>query len=149
MKKLEIRQTLPIDLDSAWDFFSSPKNLETITPDDLSFDILSDVPDTMYEGLFILYRITPLAGIKMEWVTEIVKIKPKEYFIDEQRKGPYAIWHHEHHFKPVGNGVEMTDLLYYDVGKFVFGKVAEALFVDRKVKAIFDYRRKKLVEIFG
>lgn len=88
-------------LDEAWSFFSSPGNLNLITPDDLDFKILDTLPDQMYQGLMIRYKIKPMLNIPLDWVTEITMIKDKEYFIDEQRKGPYRIWHHEHHFKEV------------------------------------------------
>lgn len=149
MKKLKTQITLPTSLDKAWDFFSSPGNLNEITPEDMDFRITSDVPDTMYEGLIITYVIKPFMGIPMEWVTEITKIRKPYLFIDEQRKGPYKFWHHEHHFEEVDGGVLMTDILYYEVGKGPLGPIAETVFVDRKVRGIFDYRNKKLQSLFS
>ncbi len=149
MKVLKRTQWLPITLDEAWDFFSSPANLNDITPEDMVFEIISEVPKVMYEGLFIMYRIKPIFNIPMRWVTEITHIKGRSYFIDEQRSGPYRIWHHEHHFEEKDGGVLMTDLLYYDVGMGWIGKCASLLFVDRKVKEIFDYRFQLLEEKFG
>lgn len=148
MRKLQSVQILPISLDLAWDFFSSPKNLNEITPDDMVFKITSDVPEKMYEGLFITYKISPLLGIQLDWCTEITHVKDKQFFVDEQRKGPYNIWHHEHHFEAVEGGVKMTDILHYDIGKSILGDIAGALFVHGKVKNIFDYRYKKLQELF-
>lgn len=149
MKSIYNKQVLPISLDQAWAFFSNPANLNEITPPDFSFEIRSELPNNMYEGMFISYKITPLLSIKMEWVTEITVIKDREYFIDEQRKGPYNIWHHEHHFKEIEGGVEMIDLLYYDIGWGILGNIAGFLFVDKKVKDIFDYRRAKLTSFFN
>ncbi len=149
MRRLEQRQFLPISLDYAWDFFSSPANLNEITPDDMTFEITSEVPAKMYEGMFITYKIRPLMNIPMFWCTEITHIVDKKFFVDEQRKGPYNIWHHEHHFEAVEGGVMMTDILHYDIGKSIFGTIAGALFVHRKVENIFNYRRKKLEQLFG
>jgi len=99
MKKLVRKQFLPIDLDTAWDYFSSPDNLNEITPEDMVFQTISEVPDKMYEGLFIVYRLKPMLNIPVKWVTEITHVVPKKFFVDEQRKGPYNIWHHELHFE--------------------------------------------------
>lgn len=148
MHKLEQSQFLPINLDEAWNFFSSPKNLNAVTPKDLVFEITSTLPDLMYEGLIITYRIKPMLNISINWCTEITHIKEQQYFIDEQRKGPYYIWHHEHHFKQVEGGVIMTDILHYHIGKSIFGWFAGKLFVHKKVKEIFDFRIKTLNDIF-
>jgi ligand-binding SRPBCC domain-containing protein len=144
IKKIVSEQFLPISLDEAWDFFSSPKNLNEITPDTLTFKITSELPEKMYEGLFISYKISPLLNIPLDWVTEITHIKDKQFFVDEQRKGPYNIWHHEHHFKAVEGGVMMTDILHYDIGKSIFGAIAGALYVHKQVVHIFKYRFKAL-----
>ena len=148
MKRLKQEQFLPITLDEAWHFFATPKNLNEVTPDDMVFEITSELPDTMYEGLLIQYRLKPMLNIPIEWCTEITHIREKEYFVDEQRKGPYNIWHHEHHFRAVSGGVMMTDLLHYDIGKSVIGWIAGRLFVDKKVKTIFEYRRKAMETLF-
>jgi ligand-binding SRPBCC domain-containing protein len=149
MKRLERTQWLPISLDEAWDFFSSPKNLNEITPPEMVFEIQSKVPPKMYEGLFITYRIKPMFNIPLKWVTEITHVKDRTFFVDEQRVGPYKIWHHEHHFEPQDGGVLMTDILHYDVGKGILGKIANALFVDKKVQGIFDYRYQLLEQKYG
>lgn len=149
MKKLYFRQFLPIDLNRAWDFFSSPKNLNEITPPGMRFEIRSDLPEKMYEGVFIVYRLSPFLNIPLQWVTEITHIREKQFFVDEQRKGPYRIWHHEHHFEEAEGGVWMSDVLHYEIGKSVFGKIAGRLFVDRMVRDIFEHRRKVLEKKFG
>ena len=148
MKRLKQEQFLPISLNETWQFFATPKNLNEITPDDMIFEIISELPDVMYEGLLINYRLRPMLNIPINWCTEITHIKEKEFFVDEQRKGPYNIWHHEHHFKAVEGGVLMTDILHYDVGKWIFGWTAGKLFVDKKVKDIFEYRHKMLETYF-
>jgi ligand-binding SRPBCC domain-containing protein len=148
MHKLKQEQFLPISLDQAWDFFATPKNLNEVTPSDMVFEITSELPEKMYEGLIITYKIKPMLNISMNWCTEISHIKDKMFFVDEQRKGPYNIWHHEHHFKEVPGGVLMTDLLYYDIGMSLFGWLAGKLFVHKKVKQIFTYRYKTLETYF-
>lgn len=148
MKKLKQEQFLPITLDAAWDFFANPENLNEVTPDDMVFEITSELPDKMYEGLMITYRIKPFLNIPIKWCTEITHIKERLFFVDEQRQGPYRIWHHEHHFKEVEGGVLMTDLLYYDIGKSFLGWIAGRLFVHKKVKQIFEYRFKILDAYF-
>jgi ligand-binding SRPBCC domain-containing protein len=148
LKTLKTTLLLPITPEQAWTFFSSPRNLNEITPADMTFHITSEIPDEMYEGLFITYKLKPFLNIPVSWVTEITHIKNQSYFIDEQRVGPYRIWHHEHHFREVPGGVEMKDILHYDVGKSIFGWMASKLFVDQRVKEIFEFREKKLREIF-
>jgi ligand-binding SRPBCC domain-containing protein len=148
MTKLYQEQFLPIGLDEAWQFFATPKNLNEVTPNDMVFEITSELPDTMYAGLLINYRLKPMLNIPINWCTEITHIKEREYFVDEQRKGPYYIWHHEHHFKAVNGGVLMTDILHYDIGMSIFGSIAGKLFVHKKVKGIFEYRYKMLETYF-
>jgi len=140
MHSLKQEQFLPVTMDEAWHFFATPKNLNEVTPEDMVFEIISELPDTMYEGLLIHYRLKPMGNISIYWCTEITHIKEKDYFVDEQRVGPYKIWHHEHHFKSVTGGVLMTDILHYDIGKFVFGWLAGILFVHKKVANIFKFR---------
>ena len=149
MKRLEVQQFLPMSLTDAWDFFSSPKNLNEITPADMTFKILGNIPEKMYEGLMIRYQVSPMFNIPLDWVTEITHVKENKFFVDEQRIGPYNIWHHEHHFEEKDGGVMMTDILHYDIGKWIFGKIAGWLFVDKKVRGIFEFREKKLKELFA
>jgi ligand-binding SRPBCC domain-containing protein len=144
MKKLVQEQFLPISIEKAWDFFATPKNLNEVTPKDMVFKIMGDIPEKMYQGMFIRYKITPMLNIQLDWCTEITHIQEGQFFVDEQRKGPYNIWHHEHHFKSVEGGVLMTDILHYDVGMGIFGWIAGKLFVDNKVKQIFEYRKEIL-----
>ena len=148
MTVYKTEQLLPLSLQEAWDFFATPRNLNAVTPKELEFRITSDVPDKMYEGLIISYKIKPMLNIPVNWVTEITHIKDLAYFVDEQRKGPYRLWHHEHHFMEVPEGVLMTDILHYEIGKSIFGWLAGKLFVHRKVKEIFQYRNKILSTYF-
>lgn len=103
----------------------------------------------MYPGMIITYKVSPLLGIKLDWMTEITHVKEKEYFVDEQRFGPFAFWHHQHHFSKIENGILMRDILHYAIGYGPIGKIANAVTVHKKINAIFDFRFKKVVEVFG
>ena len=143
-------QKIPISLDKAWDFFSNPANLQVITPDNMGFKVISKHHgDAMYAGQIIEYTVKPVLGIPLYWMTEITQVKDKQYFIDEQRYGPYSLWHHQHHFKAIEGGVEMTDIVHYKIPLWVLGKLANSLFVKNQLKGIFDYRFKKVEEMFG
>jgi ligand-binding SRPBCC domain-containing protein len=148
MKQLEFKQFLPISIEEAWDFFATPKNLDKITPENVRFQIISDLPEKMTTGTVIVYRIKPFLNISFDWVTEISFLEEYKRFIDEQRKGPYRVWRHEHYFEPTDGGVMMTDKLSYDIGKSVFGWLAGELFVHKKVKEIFKFRYQKLEVLF-
>ncbi len=147
MKRLVQEQFLPVSLETAWNYFATPKNLNDITPKDMVFKIVSELPEKMYEGMFIQYKIKPMLNIELNWCTEITHIVEGQFFVDEQRKGPYSIWHHEHHFKAVDGGVLMTDILHYEVGLSFLGWIASKLFVDKKVEQIFKFRRLELTKI--
>ena len=148
---LERVQQLPIPLEEAWTFFSSPANLKVITPPEMDFNILSGEHwvKTMYAGQIIAYTVRPLWNIPMYWMTEITQVREKEYFIDEQRSGPYALWHHQHHFRPAPGGVEMIDLLHYKLPLGWLGDLAHVLFVRRRIEDIFNYRQRILEKRFG
>lgn len=147
--RLHKKQNLPISVTEAWDFLSDPKNLKTITPDYMSFDILSGADRKMFSGQIIQYIVTPILGIKTKWVTEITHVKDKEYFVDEQRFGPYALWHHKHFIKEIDGGVEMEDIIDYKVPMGILGQIVHPFLVKPKLAEIFEYRQKKLNEIFG
>lgn len=143
------KQFLPITIQYAWEFFSSPKNLSVITPKRLNFEILFQSGEgKMYEGQIIKYKITVLPFVRMYWETEIIEVIELKSFTDIQRKGPYAHWSHKHIFKEVEGGVEMTDELEYAVPFGLFGQLANFLFVRREVKSIFDYRFHALNKYF-
>ena len=146
---LHKKQNLPISVDEAWGFLSSPANLKTITPDYMSFDILSGADRPMFPGQIIQYIVTPVMGIKTKWVTEITHVRDKEYFVDEQRFGPYALWHHKHFIKKIDGGVEMEDIIDYKVPFGILGRMVHPFMVKPKLEEIFAYRQKKLVELFG
>jgi ligand-binding SRPBCC domain-containing protein len=137
---LEVKQFLKISIAEAWDFFSSPGNLSKITPPQMGFITTSGTPAKMYMGQIITYKVSPLAGIKMNWVTEITHVQEMRFFVDEQRFGPYRMWHHEHHFEVQGEGVLMTDRVSYKLPLGFFGRMAHGLFVKTQLKQIFEYR---------
>ena len=116
----------------------------------MKFQVIGDTfSDTMYEGQIIEYKVRPVLGIPLYWMTEITHVKDKVFFIDEQRFGPYSLWHHQHHFKETDKGVEMTDLLHYKVPLYALGRAVNKLFVSAQVKKIFDYRYKAVEKMFG
>lgn len=147
--RLHKKQKLPISITEAWGFLSSPANLKIITPDYMSFDILSGADRPMYPGQIIQYIVTPVLGIKTKWVTEITHVKDKHYFVDEQRFGPYSLWHHKHFIKEIEGGVEMEDIIDYKVPFGWFGQLVQPILVKPKLEEIFEYRTKKLEELFG
>jgi ligand-binding SRPBCC domain-containing protein len=140
MYQFKREQLVKTDMDTCWEFFSSPKNLKKITPAYMGFDVLTELPEYMYEGLIIAYKVKPLFGIPVEWVTEITHVKENSFFVDEQRKGPYKIWHHEHHFKETEQGILMTDIVSYEIPFGPIGKLAHPLLVKKKLEEIFAYR---------
>ena len=132
-----------------WDFISNPKNLKVITPDYMGFDITSnDLPDKMYEGMIITYKVSPILGIKTTWVSEITHIKDKQYFVDEQRVGPYNIWHHQHFLASTSKGTLMKDIVSYQPPFGIIGEIANALIIKKKLEEIFAYRTKALNGLF-
>ena len=148
MYQLKTKQFVKTDMATCWDFFSDPKNLSKITPQSMGFIVRTELPDKMYEGLMIEYTVRPMLGIPMNWITEIKTVKNHSFFVDEQRKGPYRIWHHEHHFKEVDGGVEMTDIVSYELPLGFLGRLMHPILVKNKLKEIFDYRRQKVDELF-
>jgi ligand-binding SRPBCC domain-containing protein len=146
---LHKKQKLPISMEKAWEFLSSPKNLKTITPEYMSFNILSGAEKPMFAGQLIQYIVTPILGIKTKWVTEITHVKEGDYFVDEQRFGPYALWHHKHFIREIDGGVEMEDIIDYKVPLGILGQIAHPILVKPKLEEIFAYRQKKLIALFG
>jgi ligand-binding SRPBCC domain-containing protein len=142
-------QVINASLEAVWEFISDPANLKKITPDYMGFDITSkDVPSKMYAGMIISYRVSPLFGIKTTWVTEITHLKENSYFVDEQRVGPYKIWHHQHMIQPTEKGTLMTDIVSYQPPLGFLGSIANELIIKGKLNEIFEYRTKALDEIF-
>jgi len=146
---LEVWQNLHTGIDEAWEFFSDPSKLSEITPSHMGFKITSGKPGRMYQGQVISYRIGILPLIKSNWVTEITAVVPCKYFIDEQRSGPYRIWHHEHHFKKSGEGLEMYDRVIYKIPLGPLGRLVHFLFIRKKLINIFTFRKYQLSKIFG
>ncbi|MBO9703803.1 MAG: SRPBCC family protein [Sporocytophaga sp.] len=142
-------QILPVSMEKAWNFFTSPHNLSKITPSSLNFKVLSKNEGPIHPGMIIRYKVNPISGIPLNWVTEITHVENLQLFVDEQRFGPYAFWHHLHKFKEVKEGVEMEDLVHYALPLGPIGSLIHALIVRKKVNEIFDFRTKVLKEIFG
>jgi ligand-binding SRPBCC domain-containing protein len=150
LETLQTSQLLKCDLKTAWDFMSSPANLSTITPDYMGFEMLNDLHgDKMYAGQIIEYYVKPILGIKLHWVTEITHVQDHAFFVDEQRFGPYSFWHHKHFLKEVSQGVEMNDLVHYKVPLGVLGNIVNRLLIRQQLKEVFDYRYKKIDELFN
>ena len=142
-------QDLPISIGEAWDFFSSPGNLKEITPPHMGFKITSGKPARMYAGQILTYKVSPFPGYSVRWVTEITHVSEPHYFVDEQRAGPYRMWHHEHRFEEISGGVRMTDEITYALPFGILGAIARTLFVKNELEKIFSYRNKVLVSRFG
>ncbi len=143
-------QKMPVSLDTAWTFFSNPMNLAEITPAHLDFRIISKHHgDVLYAGQVIEYTVKPLFGIAVNWMTEITHVQHKEYFVDEQRFGPYSLWHHQHHFEAIESGVMMTDIVHYRLPFWFLGDIAHTLFVRKEVETIFEHRRVAIDRLFG
>ena len=149
LHQLKQEQQLPITIDEAWDFFSSPHNLGEITPDDLQFRITSEDVGPMHEGQIITYKVKVAPLVWVNWVTEIKAVDEGKSFIDEQRAGPYRFWHHRHTFEEVEGGVKMTDVVQYALHFGLLGAIVHKLFVRPKLERIFRYRREVLEERFG
>ncbi len=142
-------QKLAIPVEEAWGFFSRPENLVKITPASLDFKITSELNGKeIYTGQLITYKVRPLLGIGLIWVSEITHVERHKLFVDEQRKGPYKMWHHEHHFKSVNGGTEMTDIVQYKIPFGILGSLGLPI-VQKQLEGIFSYRRQKVKEMFS
>jgi len=146
--QLKTIQKLPVSIDFAWDFFSNPKNLAKITPARLNFKIKSELPEKMRQGMIIVYTVRPVMNIPVTWVTEITHVNEPFYFVDEQRFGPYKMWHHEHIFREVDDGIIMEDIVSYALPLGFLGRIAHWFFVSKKVQEIFKYRSVILKDYF-
>lgn len=147
--QLRTKQELPISVEKAWKFFSDPKNLKDITPNEMNFNIISGADKSIYAGQIIQYKVSPILGINLKWVTEITHVKEKEYFVDEQRFGPYSLWHHKHFFKKINGGILMEDIVDYKIPYGLIGQFAHVIFVKKKLEKIFNFRHTKLEKLFG
>lgn len=158
-------QCIPASLEKVWDFFVDPGNLPSLTPSYMQFGILSRdnggrisaghttagdmISGRIYGGQIIEYRLRPFPWLWVYWMTEIIQVKQGIYFIDEQRRGPYRLWHHQHHFREIPGGVEMTDIVHYELPFGFIGNLVHSAVVCKQLTDIFDYRYKCILEIFG
>jgi len=148
--KLERTQIIRATVAECWDFFSNPNNLRAITPESLDFQVLSEVPEVMYGGLMIQYRVRPLLGLPMTWLTEISRVEAPHYFVDEQRVGPYKIWHHEHFFRDLGDGrIECRDLVHYVPPFGPLGALVHPMLIAPQLRKIFNHRHIAVERIFA
>lgn len=148
MYRLKQEQLLPMPIERAWEFFVHPANLPLITPPDLGFRITGELPDKMHAGMIVTYTVTPFLGLAVEWVTEITHMQEPHFFVDEQRFGPYRLWHHQHIFEKTPQGTLMTDIVHYVLPFGLLGRLAAPL-VSHRVRQIFDYRRVALARELG
>ncbi len=146
---LERKQNIAMDIDEAWEFFSNPNNLSLITPPSLNLKITSKLPDKMYTGMIITYTVAPMLNIPMTWVTEITHVEEPNFFIDEQRFGPYKFWHHQHRFNEIDDGIEAIDIVNYALPLDPLGRIANELIVKKQLNEIFEFRSDYLEKRFG
>ncbi|PTQ92889.1 ligand-binding SRPBCC domain-containing protein [Mucilaginibacter yixingensis] len=144
------QQDIPISVAEAWEFFRSPLNLAKITPDNVKFKVTSPYTahTQMYPGMIITYKISPFLGVEMDWMTEITHVQDQQYFVDEQRFGPYALWHHQHHFEAIPGGTRMRDILNYAIPYGPIGRLANNLFVEKQIRQIFEFREEAIRKMF-
>ena len=147
--KIHTKQKLPITIEEGWGFLSNPKNLSCITPNYMKFKITDCDFKPVYQGQIIQYTVRPLLNIPLKWVTEITHVVRDKYFVDEQRFGPYSLWHHKHFLREVEGGIEMEDIIHYKIPLGFIGEFLNFLFIKNQLNEIFEYRKNKLIEIFG
>jgi ligand-binding SRPBCC domain-containing protein len=147
--QLEFKQDIQAPLDVIWDFISDPKNLQKITPEYMNFRIESkNLSTEMHPGIIIKYKVNPLPFFSTNWLTEITHVVPNKFFVDEQRMGPYKLWHHQHHIEPSEKGTLMTDIVSYIPPFGILGDLANAIFIQKQLLSIFEYRKKAMISIF-
>lgn len=149
MYRLSAKQGLPISREIAWDFLSNPANLKVITPPAMGFEILSGAERPMFPGQIIQYKVHPFPGYTTKWVSEITHVKDGSYFVDEQRFGPYALWHHKHFINEIDGGIEMEDVIDYKLPLGILGQLAHPILVKNQLIKIFNYREEQLEARFG
>jgi len=148
--QLNRTQSFQQPIDKLWAFICDPKNLIKITPEYMGFDITSkNLPEEIYQGMIISYKVSPLLGIKINWITEITHVQHLAYFVDEQRAGPYKLWHHQHFLKSTSAGTVMEDIVTYQPPFGFLGSIANTVLIKQKLDEIFDYRQKMLIQLFG
>jgi ligand-binding SRPBCC domain-containing protein len=143
------KQHIPAAPAAVWSFFSGAGNLQAITPAYMKFRVTSgELPQEIYPGQIITYTVSPVLGIPLYWMTEITHVVPGRLFVDEQRKGPYRLWHHQHHFEETEGGVLMTDIVHYQLPLGPLGELARALFIGRQLDDIFAFRQRVVDDLF-
>jgi len=148
--QLHKEQKLNAKISDVWNFAVSPKNLQRITPDKMGFEITSEnSEEKIYPGMIITYKVSPILNIKMNWVTEITQVNENKFFIDEQRLGPYKMWHHQHIFIDNDDHVLMKDIVTYIPPFGLLGDMANKLFIKRQLNEIFNYRFVEMNKIFN
>ncbi len=148
--QLNYQQLIKADMNTVWEFIANPRNLKIITPEYMGFDITSpDIPEVMYEGMIISYKVSPFFKIKNDWVTEITHIRENEFFVDEQRLGPYSFWHHQHFFTETPDGIDMRDLVTYSPPFGMLGDICNSLFIRKKLEEIFNYRKEAIAKLLS
>lgn len=146
---LQREQVIPAPREQVWEYFCNPYNLNGITPPDMNFDIIAGGDVKMYAGQLVEYRVQFIKGVRSLWLTEIAHVRHCEYFVDEQCMGPYRFWYHEHHFRDTALGTCMTDRVTYMIPFGFLGDLLTARWIRRRLDQIFDYRSRKIREIFG
>lgn len=146
---LHKKQKLPITVEQAWAFLCNPANLEKLTPSEMNIKIISGVDKPMYAGQILQYSVTPLAGLKTEWISEITQYKHQKYFVDVQLYGPYAFWHHKHFVHEIDGGVEIEDIIDYKIPFGFLGQLLHPIIVKPKLESIFNYRKEQMEKLFG
>jgi ligand-binding SRPBCC domain-containing protein len=150
MYQLRFEQKIPTNIESVWNFISDPRNLKKITPSYMGFQITNEpIAEKMYAGMLIAYKVTPLLNIPLQWVTEITHVQEMEYFVDEQRIGPYLLWHHQHRISEIEGGTLMQDIISYKPPFGPLGILANSLIIEGQLKSIFEYRFQAVVREFG
>lgn len=142
-------QKLPITIEEAWDFLSDPTQLETITSSDMEFKTVTPLPEKMYEGMLMHYQIAPLAGIRLNWVTQITHIEKGVRFIDEQRLGPFRFWHHEHRLIEMDDGIVMQDIVHYVMPFSFIGRIAHWTSIRKLLESLFKFRTEQIETYFN
>lgn len=142
---LDTSHWLPRQPDEVFDFYADAFNLERLTPPWLRFEVVTLPPITMQAGVEIDYRLR-LHGLPMKWRSRITAWEPPHHFVDEQMRGPYRRWVHEHTFTSSEGGTLVRDQVQYAM---LGGWLADRLLVRRDLRQIFDYRQRRLAQIFG
>lgn len=149
INRFQREQVIPSTIEKAWEFFSNPRNLSLITPPEMNFVITNKIPEKIYPGLIITYKVSPLPLLRVDWMTQIVHAVENQYFIDEQRIGPYKLWYHIHQFEEVQNGILIRDIVYYVIPFGIVGNTLAGHLVKKKLEYIFDYRKDQISKIFA